>query len=286
MKNYLTLAASLAIFSGQLFITGCSSDDAGSGGSSGVATVPTNATVIDASNAETMVASISASLNTFGQAFAVGATPVIGLDAAVDIIKPIINNRSKNAGVDLATGVAYSDGGDCDVAGTYSISGNETDDGINYSDTFSASFALCDDGAGFIIDGSATGTETENYNTGEYTDSFSGSISIAFTSNTDNVKVSFTGLDFQETGNNYDFTYTTSKSTFALVVLVNGAAQYGFLAELIAPIVESTGDSCPESGHILITGANGTTAEGIYNGDGTMTIKANGTVVNANAQCY
>lgn len=284
MKNLLTLFASTALLSGLFFITGCSSDDGGSSG--GVATVPANATVIDASNAESMVASISASLNTFSQAFAVGATPVIGLDAAVDIIKPMINKRSNNTGIDLATGVAYSESGNCDVAGTFSVTGDETDDGVNYSDTFTASFTNCDDGVGFIIHGSATGTETGNYNTGDYTDSFTGSISITLTSNTDTVKVSFTGLDFEESGNNYNGTYTTSKSTFALIVEVNGTTEYGFLAGLSAPIVETTGDFCPESGHILITGANSTTAEGIYNGDGTMTIIANGTVVNASAQCY
>ena len=46
------------------------------------------------------------------------------------------------------------------------------------------------------------------------------------------------------------------------------------------------GFSCPESGHITVTGANASTAEGIYNGDDTMTIKANGVVVNASAPCY
>ena len=284
MNKFLTLAASAALISGQLLITGCSSSDDSSGG--GVAAVPANATAIDASNAESLIASISTSLSTFDQAFSVGATPLIGLEAAVDIIKPMINNRSENTGLDLATGVAYSDSGNCDVAGTFSVTGDETDDGVNFSDTFSASFTSCDDGVGFIIDGSATGTETENYSTGEYTDSFTGSISITFTSNTDTVKVSFTGLDFSEPGNNFNYTYTTSKATFALVVTVNGANQYGFLAQLSAPIVESTGDFCPESGHILVTGANGTTAEGIYNGDGTMTIKANGTVVRTDAPCY
>ena len=289
MNKYLTLSASAVLLSGLFLITGCSSSDDGAAAVPGIvpATVPANATVIDASNAEPLIASISTSLSTFDQAFAVGTTPLIGLEAAVDIIKPMINKRSENTGLDLATGVAYSDSGNCDVAGTYSVTGDETDDGVNYSDTFSASFTSCDDGFGFIIDGSATGTETENYTTGEYTDSFTGSISITFTSNTDTVNISFTGLDFQETGNNFDYTYTTSKATFALVVTVNGANQYGFLAQLSAPIVESTGDSCPESGHILVTGANGTTAEGIYNGDGTtMTIKANGTVVRTDAPCY
>ena len=85
-----------------------------------------------------------------------------------------------------------------------------------------------------------------------------------------------------------DSTYNTAKSTFAIDFIVNGISSDGFLSELKAAIVDSTGfGSCPESGHIFITGANGTTAEGIYNGDGlTMTIKANGEVVDTGPVCY
>jgi hypothetical protein len=232
-----------------------------------------------------MVASITQTLSTLDQALAVEATPVIGLKDALDLVKPRIKNSSKNSGIDLATGVAYSDSGACTDGGTFSFSGNETDDGTNYSDTFTGTFSNCNE-AGFIIDGTLTGTFTENYVTGAYTDNFSGSLSVTVTTTTDTVKVSFTGLNFQETGNNQLFTYTTTQSTFALVITVNGTTQFAFLAELSTPIVESNGDFCPESGHILITGGNGTTAEGIYNGDGTMTIKANGAVVNATATCY
>ena len=287
MKKILILAASMALISGQLLITGCSSDDDSSGGGGGTATVPANATVIDASNAETLVATVSTSLGSLDQALAVDATPVIGINTALDIVLPRIKNNSKDSGIDLATGVVFSDSGACAVDGTYSFTGDETDDGVTYSETVTATFVACDDGLGFVIDGTLSGTFTENNSTGDYTDNASGSLGITTVSGSDTFTVSFTGLDFSETGNNFDGTYTTTKSTFALVVTVNGTTQYGFLAELSAPIVESTGDSCPESGQILITGANDTTAEGIYNGDGsTMTINANGTVVRTDAPCY
>lgn len=287
MNKYLTISAStVLLFVGLFSITGCSSDDSAAPGVV-PATVPANATVIDSTNAEPMVASVASSLSTFAQALAVETTPVIGLSEALDIIKPVIKNKLSNSGIDKVTGVAYSESGNCDVDGTWSASGDETDDGTNSSDTFTASFVNCDDGFGVIIDGSLSGTETENNATGDYSDSFSGSVSVTVISGSDIVKVSFTGLNFQETGNSLAGTYTTTQSTFALAIIVNGATQFAFLAELSAAIVESTGNFCPESGHILITGANGTTAEGIYNGDdSTMTIKANGTVVNASAQCY
>jgi hypothetical protein len=289
MNKLLTLAASAALISGQLLITGCSSSS--DGGGTPVATVPANATVIDDSNAEAIIQSMVLSLSTFeqalNQAFAVGSTPVIGLDATLDIVMPMIKNRSKNSGIDLATGVAINDSGTCEGGGTYSVVGDETDDGTNYSETVTATFTACDIGSGITIDGTLSGTFTENSSTGEYSDSISGTLSVTVVTTSETVKVSFTGLDFQETGNNQFDTYTTTKSTFALVVVVNGTTQAALLAELSAPIVESTGNSCPESGHILITGGNGTTAEGIYNGDdATMTIKANGDVVNPSASCY
>lgn len=283
MRILKTLYTS-SLLTGLLLISGCSSDSGGS--APPAATVPANATVINDANAESMVMSIASSLSSLNQALAVQATPVMGLSEALDLIKPVIRDRLQNSGIDKATGVAYSEGGACDVAGSWSASGDETDDGTNYSDTFTATFVNCDDGLNFIINGSLSGTETRNYSTGAYTDGFSGSISVSLISGADTITVSFNGLSFQESGNSLTSTYTTTQSTFALVVTVNGATQVAFLAELSAPIVESTGDSCPESGHILITGGNGSTAEGIYNGDGTMTIKANGSVVNASAPCY
>ena len=288
MKKILILAASMALISGQLLITGCSSDDDSSGGGGGTATVPANATVIDASNAETLVATVSTSLGSLDQALAVDATPVIGINTALDIVLPRIKNNSKDSGIDLATGVVFSDSGACAVDGTYSFTGDESDDGVTSSETVTATFVACDDGLGFVIDGTLSGTFTENNSTGDYTDNFSGSLGITTVSGSDTITVSFTGLDFSETGNNFDSTYTTTKSTFALVITVNDNTQYGFLTELSAPIVESSGGefSCPESGTIKITGGNGTTAEGIYNSDSTMTINANGSFVTTATTCY
>jgi hypothetical protein len=282
MKNYLTLAASVALISGQLFITGCSSDDDSSGG----AAVPANATVIDSSNAVAIVASVTGATTTLSSALGAEAMQTVALEDALDIIKPMIKNSLKDSGVDPVSGVAFNESGNCTYGGTYSASGDETYNYPNSSETFTATFNNCSETPDFTIDGTISGTYTENYDTGAYTDNVTGSISVIFTVNTDTTKISFTGLNFSESGNYTTGTYTTTAATFALSIEVNGATQFAFLSELSANIVESNGTPCPEAGHILITGGNNTTAEGIYNGDGmTMTIKANGAVVDPAYDC-
>ena len=287
MYKTFTLSASAALISCLFLITGCSSSDDG-GTTTTTSSVPANATVIDANNAEAMVEAISSSLTTFNQALAVETTPVIGLNAALDIIEPFLENHSSNSAANLATGVTESDV--CPGGGTFTDTFTETTDGDTLTVSGTISFVNCivpiDTLTSFTINGSLTYNESENNVTSAYTDSVTGTISIAIVSSTDNITISLTGINFLETGNNQLFTYTTTQSAFALVVVVNGTTEVAILATLSAPIVESDGVFCPESGHILITGGNNTTAEGIYNGDGTMTIKANGVVVNATALCY
>ena len=289
MNKFLTIATSTTLLIGAFLITGCSSSgDDGTTTATLPATLPANATVIDANNAELMVEAISTSLRTFDQALAVETTPVMGLNAALEIIEPFLKNHSSSSSTNLATGVTESDV--CPGGGTFSDTFTETTDGDTFSASGTISFVNCgvslDTLTSFEINGSLTYNESENITTGAYTDNATGTISIAVVSSTDNLTISLTGIDFKETGNNQLFTYTTTQSAFTLVVVVNGTTEVAIQATLSAPIVESNGDSCPESGHILITGGNNTTAEGIYNGDGTMTIKANGVIVNATAPCY
>jgi len=288
MNKYITLSASTAILSGLFLIAGCSSSD---GGGSTTATVPANATVIDATNAEQVIIAVASSLSSLesslDQALAVETTPAMGLREALDLVKPRIKNSLKNSGIDPVTGAEYSESYTCIDGGTWSVSGvdsfNETTS--TYTDSFNATFNQCSE-YGVIIDGSLSGTFTENESTYDYTDNVTGSLSVTVVTNTDTVKVSFTKLAFQENGNNSDGTYTTTKATFALAVVVNDSTQLAFLTELTAPIVESTGTGCPESGTIKVTGGNNTTAEGIFNSDGTLTINANGSFVKTAPTCY
>lgn len=292
MNKYLTISTSAALLSGLFLITGCSSSGGDGGTTTPTATVPANAVEINDTNAEATVAlSISTvrsldSIN-FDSIFAVETSPVIALTDALDIVKPMIKNRLNSSGIDPVTGTVFSDNGTCLDGGTWSVSGDETYNPPNWSETFTATFSNCNE-YDYIIDGTVSGAFTENEDTGDYTDKITGSLSVILTYDSTGKKTSFTGVDFYEAGNWKNYTYTISKSTYTVDFIVDGVSSGGFLATLNADIVENSGDYdyCPESGHIFITGANNTTAEGIYNGDGRMTIKANGTVVNPSAQCY
>ena len=286
MNKFLTISTSTTLLLSAFLITACSSSDDG-GGTVG-STLPANATVIDATNAESMVAAISSSLTTFNQVLAVETTPVMGLNAALDIIEPFLENHSSNSAANLATGVTESEV--CPGGGTLTDTFTETTNGDTFSVSGTISFVNCivpvDTLTNFTINGTLNYNESVNNLTADYTDSVTGSLSIAIVSSADNITISFTGINFQETGNNQLFTYNTTQSAFTLVMVANGTTEVAIQVTLSAPIVESNGDLCPESGHIFITGGNNTTAEGIYNGDGTMTIKANGVVVRTDAPCY
>lgn len=278
MHKTFTLAANAAIVSGLFLVTGCSSEDGGGG-----ASVPANAVIIDNNNAEATVLSATASADILSTAFAIDTTQIINLKSTLDLIKPKLDsltyNSSKNK--NIASGIDFSE--PCSGGGSISGSGTESDDGTSYSESGNVSFNNCIEDS-YTINGSLSYSGSGNYSTGAYTDNASGSMTMSFNGGSDSF--SFSGFSFAESGNNLDFTYTINQFTYAIDFVINGTAGGGFLVTLTAPIVETTGDLCPESGHITITGGNGTTAEGIFNGDGTVTIKANGSVVNATASCY
>ena len=291
MNKFLTLSTTTALLSGLALATGCSSsDDSGPA----AAAVPANAVVIDAANAETTVASSVTTIDALDLALAVETTTAMGLKDALALVQPRIDDAKaalQNTGADPAYGVAVSESGNCGVSGTFSFVGDEGGTSPSFTDSGTVTMVNCDDGFDFTINGSIHWVDSWNNSTGDYSDTMTGSISIESTDPNNAFKFSFAGLDFAETGNELNIgaeTYTVTKATFAVDFVAGGANGGGFLVGLLAPIVETSGGwaSCPESGHILITGANGTTAEGIYNGDGSMTIKANGTVVDAAAPCY
>ena len=280
MNRLKTLSVSSALLSSIILITACSSSDEGGGG----AAVPANAIVIDNANAETTVLAAASSASSLESAFsALGAetTQSLSLEDTLDIINPLLKNLANNASQNTATGIAISE--QCPEGGSISGSVTETTNGTATTETGSVTFSNCNY-SGFIINGSFSFTETSDLSIGAYSDNASGSITMSDAIS--NSSFSFTGFVYAETGNNQNFTYTTTQLTYAIDFVANGTASGGFLVTLTAPIVESNGDSCPESGHITVTGANSTTAEGIYNGDGTMTIKANGEIVNTIAACF
>lgn len=297
MNKSITLTASAALLSGLFSITGCSSsggdDDGGTTGTTG-ATVPANAIVIDDTNAESTVAASVTTIDTLnGAVFAVETTPVMGLKDALALVKPRIEdakNALKNSGADPVNGVTVNDSGNCVVSGTFSSVSDEGGTSPSFTDSGTLSFVNCDDGFGYILNGSVSFNDSFNIDTGDYSDTLTGTISIEGNGSL-TFKISLGGIDYAENGNDLVLdaeTYTVTKAIYSVDFTADGVNGGGFLVGLTAAIVESNGgfNSCPESGTIHITGANNTTADGIYNVDGTMTIKANGVVVNPAAQCY
>jgi len=285
MKKILIYSIPTSVLS-LLILSACSSSGGGGGGS---ATVPANAITITANNAESTVTSSVESFDQIDLALGVDVTPTLGLLNALDLAQPLIDSAltaQLNSGVDIVSAADLNRSRNCNVGGSFSVVGHE--DATSLTGTFTST--NCNEGAGFIINANFTLSSVFD-DVGNYDDTASGSISVNSTNTSEPVIFSFSGLDYAENGNDLAFgaeTYTVTRATFAIDFTTNGVSQNGFLVQLLAPIVESSGgdNSCPESGTILITGANGTTAEGTFNGDGvTMTISANGTVINSSATC-
>lgn len=287
MHKLITLSTSTAVLSGLLIMTGCSSSD---DASTSVATVPADAIIIDSTNAETTVAASVTTVDSLDLIISVETAPTMGLLDALALVEPRIDsikNTISNSGADAVYGVTVSDSDNCTVSGTFSFTGDEGGISPDYTDSGTVTLVNCDEDVGFIMHGTILWVDSGNYDTGDYNETLTGSLSIESTDPNNAFKFSFTGIDFAETGNHNAGTYIITKATYAIDFVIDGISGNGFLVNLTADIVESTGgDTCPESGHITITGGNNTTAEGIYNGDGTMTIKANGEIVDAAAPCY
>jgi hypothetical protein len=287
MNKHLNLifSTSTTVLTGLLLIAGCSSSDGGTP----AAQVPANAIIIDDTNAESTVASAINTVSTLQGALPRAETTLImGLPGALELIKTQIKSLL-NTGADPEYVAAITDSGDCFYGGTYSVTFNEGGTYPNYTENGSATFVNCNNDNIYILNGNVSYTDTWNEQTGDYSGTAKGTISIE--NIYDNTKYSFSGMDYAENGNDLTYgseTYTITKSTYSIDFIIAGTSGGGYLASLLAPVVESSGGyySCPESGHLLVKGGNNTTAEGIYNGDGTMTIKANGAVVDPSATCY
>ncbi len=303
MNKYLALSTTTALFSAFFFITGCSSSD------SGTTSVPANAVVIDNTNAVRIVQEAIESGDNPTETLeliAVETTQMLNLYKVLDIIKPLLTNTQT---IDVATGIDISKEITCDNddgTGTLSVTGTEitAEDGTTTT-SGTASFINCTfnetNGSG-TLDGSLSFLFSDNEITGDYTLSVSGSITTSISINNDliilnaldngllsntpsiNGTFSFSGFVFSETGNSIDNTYSINEMTYAIDFVIDGTQGGGYLVTLNAPIAESRRatlfrDDCHESGHILITGANGSTAEGIFNNMDTVTVKANGEII-------
>ena len=176
-------------------VTGCSSGGDGAAPAPVVATVPANATVIDATNAETMIEAAAGSASTLGLIAGVETTQVLSLKSAIDIIQPILKNISTT---NVATAAAFSE--PCSGGGTISGSSTETVNGDTFTETGTGSFNDCIE-SGFTINGSVSFTSSYNNMTGAFSDDISGSITMAFSASE---SFSFSNFVYVITGNKPD----------------------------------------------------------------------------------
>jgi len=265
MKQSIASTTSSILLSALILTAGCSSDD------------ESNAitTAFDANNAESSIQTAAASASILGSSsFAAEITPQVSLQAALATIKPLLPSSTA-----VASGVSFSEA--CPGGGSISGDSTESFSGSTTTESGSATLATCviDE---FTYNGNISFNDSSDSSNGEYSSSASGSLSLLFSGGS----FSFSNFSFASSGNSDLNTYTITQLSYTISFTSNDS-NGGFSVALTEQIVEATGNNCPESGHITLTGANGTTAEGIYNGDDTtMTIRANGELVNPSAQCY
>ena len=127
------------------------------------------------------------------------------------------------------------------------------------------------------MDGTIMYNYTENLTTHNYWDRFSGNLETQVDDVLGTQIVTLTGLNYQERGSLLDNSYIIDTYTYAMEI--NGPDIVpGILVSIDSPKVESSGDSCPESGTLRIRGANDSFALGQYDGVG-VEISANGNSV-------
>lgn len=227
---------------------GCSSDDS----ATPAATVPAGAVTITDANAVQVVTDTIATgnelLNLFELATAVDINLAVTPGNIVNLVLEKMKDTVGTSVVSTPTGVIIPD--TCTGGGDVIIDVTST----ATSDSGTVTLIECIE-LGITLNGLINFNSTNDVpNTGDFTDSFSGNIS-----GSDGVDTAtLTGLSFNETGNDISGDYTINTYTFSADV--NGTD--GFLSELETPIAGNDGSTCPDSGSILVTGADNTQGKG------------------------
>lgn len=227
-----------------LLITGCGGGGDGGGGGGGTTpTLPANAVTITSSNAAAIAESAIGTLDTF-DAILVGAEAesLPSIQAAIKAVTDIAFDRNRRS-ASVVTGVTETE--PC-YNGNGSITANYTETTTSFSGTLT--FSNCDLGYGLFVNGSFTVSSSWNNSTGAYTDSGNGSLTFTDNSN------SFTlVMDYDETGNEFDYSYSTNMS-----YSVSGIPGGGFLVTTTQNIVGNYYYGYVTSGQFIIQGANNT----------------------------
>jgi len=261
MNKLLTLAASAALISGQLLITGCSSSS--DGGGTPTATVPANAVLIDdsATAESTMVYAVGTGI-TIVSAFGVEtSTPLTARDI-INLVFDKVQSNKNNAPA-IASGVDLS--GQLCITGT--ASGDETETNTSYS--ASATFSSCEIAPGLFFTGAITVNSTFS-ESGTYSDTASGNLTVLFTNGSNSTTLGFNGFNYAENGDNSTGGFTITTFTYAIDPSTGG----GFTVQLAQPLVGNNQLPCElTSGQVLVTGAAGSQARGTFNSDGSVKVE-------------
>lgn len=280
--NTFKLASSTLLLSSAIIITGCGSDGDSAGTSA--AAVPKDAIVLDANNADTVV---NKAITTSDLILAKGTEPSTTMTG---LLSQIINNAqssSLNSGVDLVTGVAFTEVYDCADPGTwnfntkttidpsldgtnntYSDNLNATINGDAYSASGSTTFTNCDVNAdpNLQLDGSLNWTYSGNDATGNWNSNATGTLTM-----TEGVTpIDLTNLAMTDSGNDFTGAYETSRMQYTY-----NPGTGGWALNMTTNIVGNDNNCGPTAGVVEISGANGTKARVTFNADQSVTVEVN-----------
>jgi len=249
MSEIISRLAVTSVLISLLSIFGCSSSD-----DSGGAAVPTGAVTITEANATQVVTEAvitgSALLDIVEAATAVEIDQALTARDIIDLVADKTKNISGTSAISTPIGVIVPINETCTDGGTVTGSSDETPTSSSGTVTFTNCSEL-----GITLNGTINFNSTNDVpGTGDFTDTLTGNIS-----GTDGVEtVSLTGLSFSESGNTISGDFTISSYTYSVDFSGGG----GFKTELTASIVGIDGAACPDSGGVLVSGADSTQARG------------------------
>jgi len=225
------------LLTGFIFINVGCSDSSSSGGNADInPTLPATAIQITSANADS-TAAIAASTTEITTGFTGVQSNLPSTQQIIDIIVDRSFNKNRRS-YSIATGL--TDSYICSISG--SINEEWTDSPT--SESGSVSFNACDDGFGFIMDGSFHYSASWNSD-GDFTGISNGSVTINFGSDpfTMAFNISVSGNDVSG-DYNIDLLYSASSPAFG-----------GFLVETTQAL-SGTDPFGPSSGQLLVTGGN------------------------------
>lgn len=257
LLGYLTYVVFIII---ALQGAGCSSSDDGGTSASGDTTTPGDTSTptyraITVDNAgQTISEAVSIGSTFLEAAGAVDATQTHTVMDVINFVRTIIRGQAGGTTLSMALGIVETF--PClNPEGSYTNTYEEN----STSRTGSVAFINCDAGAA-NIDGVIY--YSASLNGDDYTENMSGNATLEY----DGIVVTVNVTDFNETGKLSTSDYSINVFTYEISNTVGD----GFVVELLAPIA-GIYRNCPDSGIVLVSGANDTQAKGtVVNSDVTV----------------